>query len=469
MTNPTQIMQVAGDLTSWVEDILPPVAVLERCRRFAEGDSRLDRLVIGRSQQNVDIEAYRFGTSARHVLLYAFPDPGEAVGGTTILSLIKGLLEGHAFLSSLDVTWHFIPCLNFDDQPEKGQVLASVFRTPSAREVDWCVDNPRPETRALLEYARAIRPIFTYPLHDEFHCGESVPLYFVTAGTLPSALLRSLVSVAAAFGFAVAQEGCEPKVIDMAFTPDFPKSTFSHLARHGLVLMGEVSQQRGIPSCNLVSAQLAFGLIALQYMQSLPCDKPVTRLPMPRPVPTFCGQFVTLRPPDPAADAGDYFEMNRDPDMHTWTGNRVLTSVDEAQAELERFAAMDDISTWMIVDNPTGRVVGRFFLCLEDRDGVRVVGEGNRIAKPYWRKGHNREARAILFRYAFSELCADVIETSVWAGNINSVKSIETHGFRFHHEERKWNDKYAQEMALRVYVMTRQEWEYKEAKGKFPQ
>ena len=174
---------------------------------------------------------------------------------------------------------------------------------------------------------------------------------------------------------------------------------------------------------------------------------------------------MTLRPPEPIADAADYYEMNLDPEMHEWTGNCILESVAEAQSELQRFAGMDDISTWMILDNPTGRVVGRFFLCLENRDGVRVVGEGNRIAKAFWRKGHNREARALLFQYAFGELQADRIETAAWEGNVNSLKSIESYGFRPDRDERKWNEKHSKTLTMRHYALTKEQWKNQGTSG----
>ena len=182
------------------------------------------------------------------------------------------------------------------------------------------------------------------------------------------------------------------------------------------------------------------------------------RLQMPRPVPVFGGELVLLRPPDPEADAHDYFEMNRDPEMHTWTGNHVLESEAEAKFELQRLIAMDDISTWAIVDKPSGRMVGRFFLCLADRDGTRVVGEGNRIALPFWRRGQNREARMLLFPYAFDQLDADVYETGAWSDNTNSIRSIESYGFRFDREEQKWNEKHGRELTMRYYKMTKEHW-----------
>jgi RimJ/RimL family protein N-acetyltransferase len=166
------------------------------------------------------------------------------------------------------------------------------------------------------------------------------------------------------------------------------------------------------------------------------------RLAMPRPIPVLSSELVTLRAPDPPRDAADFRRMNADPQMHLWTGNRVLGSQEEAEVELARYAAMTESSTWMIVDNESSRVVGRFFLELEEREGLRIVGEGNRIARPYWRRGHNRAARALMFTYAFGELRADRIETWAWAGNTSSTLSIEAHGFRHERDVSQWNEKH---------------------------
>lgn len=176
------------------------------------------------------------------------------------------------------------------------------------------------------------------------------------------------------------------------------------------------------------------------------------RLQMPRPVPTLTGTLVTLRAPAPATDARDYYEMNLDPEMHTWTGNHVLPSVEAAQKELERLVGMPDVTTWLIVDNPSKKVIGRFFVCLEKRGEMLVAGEGNRVARPFWRKGHNREARALVLRYLFEESKADRVETCTWAGNVNSVRSIESYGFEFVREERRYNGKHRAEMPMRHYA-----------------
>jgi [ribosomal protein S5]-alanine N-acetyltransferase len=184
----------------------------------------------------------------------------------------------------------------------------------------------------------------------------------------------------------------------------------------------------------------------------------MARLLMPRPVPVLTGQIITLHPIDPARDAAGYYRMNLDPQMHTWTGNDVLPSIDTARDELERFVAMDDVTMWAIIDNATGAMAGRFFVTLEEREGLLISGEGNRIARRFWRKGHNREARQLVFRYVFNVLGADVIETECWTGNTNSLKSLKAHGFSFVSEETAYNSRHAKEMPKSRFRMTRQRW-----------
>ena len=151
--------------------------------------------------------------------------------------------------------------------------------------------------------------------------------------------------------------------------------------------------------------------------------------------------------------------MNLDPEMHLWTGNRVLTSVAEAQAELQRFLEMTDVSTWAVVDNASGAMMGRFFICLQHRDGELVAGEGNRIAKPFWRKGHNRDARRLIFRYVFDVLKADCIETECWAQNVNSRESIRSYGFERIETTIAFNAKHGREMEKCSFRLSRRQWE----------
>ena len=264
------IVETSRQLVSDIDAILPPVAVLEECRKLAASSSTLQRREIGKTEVGRPIEAYAFGGGDNSALLYGFPDPGEAVGGTLILALLHGLISGDAYLTALDITWHFIPCLNFDDQPRSGRVLEEVFRDPQKREVDWCLDNPRAETTALLEYAKLVRPIFTFPLHDEYHSGESIPAYIGLSEALCPNTCNYLREAIRAFGLSVQAKDPHPEMgqgfLDMSiFGDEYYNSTFSVLAQCGLVFICEISQEN-VKASNLVGAQLAAGLIAVKQI-----------------------------------------------------------------------------------------------------------------------------------------------------------------------------------------------------------
>jgi len=257
------------DLSSQVEAILPPLQVLRECRSLAKAHENVREVEIGHTESGRPLRAYEFGQGQDHVLLYGFPDPGEAVGGTTILSLLHGLVNGNKHLLSLDFTWHLIPCLNLDDQPDGGRTLSAVFRDPSIREVDWCVSNPRSETKALLDYAGSISPAFTFPLHDEYHSGESIPLYVIVSECLDSAISERVRTCVKSFGLLL-EEKNPHKVMGSAFSvaselvgAEYSNSTFSIMENYGLVALCEVSQQEGISASALVATQISLGLIMI--------------------------------------------------------------------------------------------------------------------------------------------------------------------------------------------------------------
>ncbi len=183
-----------------------------------------------------------------------------------------------------------------------------------------------------------------------------------------------------------------------------------------------------------------------------------TPILMPRPVPIFEGKVIRLRPISPDLDAEAWFRFSLDPELHRWTGNATLPSVAAAREELRHLADDPYLSVWSIGDRNSGEFVGRFFLCLQEWQGQRVVGEGNRIARKFWRKGHNREARGFMFHYAFEALQANVYETEVWEPNTNSVQSIEAHGFRLIGNEERLNPKYGQTFIVRHDAMKAAEW-----------
>lgn len=274
------IVKNVKEITRWVDAILPPVEILKQCRKISENDKKLSRIIIDKSEKGIPIEAYSFAQGDKNILFYGFPDPGEAVGGTGVLALILALLNGNSFLNSLtnslNLKWNFIPCLNFDDQPKKGCEIVKVMRDPAIREVDWCLNNPRPETKALIQHAEKNKPVFTFPLHDEFHSGESIPVYFPVSRLLPIKVCDAVRKGVTAFGFSINDSYNHP-IMGQGFfemkeaAPDYCNSTFSLLSSYSLVFACEISCIDQTTPADMVAAQLAAGLTVLNYvLKSLP-------------------------------------------------------------------------------------------------------------------------------------------------------------------------------------------------------
>jgi len=270
MQNDLQIIiKIAKVLSSEVKEILPPIDVIRECALLAQKNKNIREINIGHTEQGHPIKAYEFGNGKSHVLFYGFPDPGEAIGGTTILSLLRALSKSNEFLSSLDITWHFIPCLNLDDQPNEGKALSNVFRDPNIREVDWCVSNPRSETTALLNYAKTISPLLTLTLHDEYHSGQSMPVYVITTKETKPDTAEQIRTCLKSFGFKLSNK-YHNKTMGEGFATlsnltgeDYNNSTFKELTKYGLVAGSELSQQEGIIPSVLVAAQIAISLILI--------------------------------------------------------------------------------------------------------------------------------------------------------------------------------------------------------------
>jgi hypothetical protein len=208
------------------------------------------------------------GRGRRPVLLYGFPDPGEAVGGTGIVALLTALVSADPFLASFDVCWHFIPCLNLDDQPDGGRTVRPVMRQATARDVDWCLHDPRAETTALVGYAREVRPAFSLPLHDEYHCGKALDAYFVVSGQCSTVTARRVREYVRAFNVPLDRGKVHPRLGEgfLAFGPateGYEVSTFSILAQTGPVFIGEVSKWPELSAPEIVALQMGVGLIAM--------------------------------------------------------------------------------------------------------------------------------------------------------------------------------------------------------------
>lgn len=252
----------AQEIVSFFPEVLSPANVISEASSIAKGCFKVAE--IGRSKKGNPIQLMSLPLSKRHdALLYGFPDPGEAVGGTGLLCLMKALRENHPFFSDMQYNWNFIPCLNFDDQPNDGKTLKKVMKT-SGQEVDWLVETPRPETTALLEIAQNLKPKFVFPLHDEWHCHEEIPCYMPVSHLLSKEVCDGLRELLKSLGLKVSGDMIDPQMgpgfLNMENVDDIQNSTFYEFGKNGTVFICEVPDLIGKPDAQVIAAQIAAGI-----------------------------------------------------------------------------------------------------------------------------------------------------------------------------------------------------------------
>ena len=144
---------------------------------------------------------------------------------------------------------------------------------------------------------------------------------------------------------------------------------------------------------------------------------------------TMKGKIITLEPLDVQKHAQGYFEVCQDENIHKYTGNTVPKCIDETIELLEKYEKY--FCNWMIISNESLTVIGMIRLGKPDmEDGALIAGESQFLLSRYWRKGHMKEAKKLFYQYVFEELSVEILYADVWEGNINSIRSLESYGYK---------------------------------------
>jgi hypothetical protein len=252
------------DYADSVDKILSPVAVMDRFCKLAENNPLIKVEGWGKDKSGREILSYCLGKGEFTILMYGFPDPGEAVGGTSLLAFTELFLNSQSLFSSLPLKIVVVPCLNFVDQPNDGVENVKVQKT-AAQEVDWCVHAPRPETKAILDIAAAYRPALTYPLHDEWHGAEYVPPYVGVDPLIDAGLVNFIADFFGTMGMSMNQEYSHKDMGTGIFLmpeigEEYKNCTYSHFAKYGQVFICEVPYHKDLSPSQLVYIQCAIGV-----------------------------------------------------------------------------------------------------------------------------------------------------------------------------------------------------------------
>lgn len=175
--------------------------------------------------------------------------------------------------------------------------------------------------------------------------------------------------------------------------------------------------------------------------------------------PILKGKSITLRNIKPEIDNLSFYKMFLDPDMHLWTGNVIPNNELETFELLCRYRDLDGLISWSIIKTNTQEFIGTYWIAPYELEGKWIItAEAQRIGKQYWRGGYTKEARNLIYEFAFFKLDMEEIHGIAWKNNINSCKSMESMGFELFKSDKKLFSKRNQELIENHYILTKKKW-----------
>jgi len=136
------------------------------------------------------------------------------------------------------------------------------------------------------------------------------------------------------------------------------------------------------------------------------------------------------------ADAEGMFEMNSDPDVHLYLGNRPATSIAQSIAEIEFIRKQyteNGIGRWAVIEKTTGNFVGWSGLKLiteTTNNHVNYYDLGYRFIKRFWGHGYATESAKAVRDYGFDALKLNELIGIAAINNLGSIRVLEKVGLK---------------------------------------
>ncbi|AEV96660.1 GNAT family N-acetyltransferase [Niastella koreensis] len=146
------------------------------------------------------------------------------------------------------------------------------------------------------------------------------------------------------------------------------------------------------------------------------------------------------------ADVDSLFELDNDPEVHRYLGNKPIQTKEQA-AEMIAFIRQqyvdNGIGRWAVIDKQTNNFLGWAGLKLiteQTNNHINYLDVGYRLIKKYWGLGIATEAARASLAYAFNELQATAVYAITDSNNaashhvllkigLNFVETFVYHGF----------------------------------------
>jgi [ribosomal protein S5]-alanine N-acetyltransferase len=163
-------------------------------------------------------------------------------------------------------------------------------------------------------------------------------------------------------------------------------------------------------------------------------------------------------------DAQGMFELDSDPEVHKYLGNKPITNIEECLKTIEMVKKQyheNGIGRFAMIEKSSGSFIGWSgikYITEPINNHVNFYEVGYRIIQKYWGKGYATESTKASLYFAFNQLNAKEVYGITNVENLKSVRVLEKCGLKIigHFI---WNDWH--EIQSNWLKITKQEWEEK--------
>ncbi len=130
------------------------------------------------------------------------------------------------------------------------------------------------------------------------------------------------------------------------------------------------------------------------------------------------------------SDAAALYELNSDPEVMRYTGDRPFSSIAEAETFVHNYDTYQrqGFGRWAVMSKDTGRLIGWCGLKRNEKDLIDI---GFRFFREQWGKGYATEAAKATLDYGFEQLGLEQIIGRAARENKASLRVLEKLGMEF--------------------------------------
>jgi ribosomal-protein-alanine N-acetyltransferase len=133
-------------------------------------------------------------------------------------------------------------------------------------------------------------------------------------------------------------------------------------------------------------------------------------------------------------DAKSFYELNLNPNVVKYTGDKAFANISEAQNFLKNYEDYETngFGRWAVIDKSNGEFLG--WCGLKYVKEINETDIGFRFFEEYWNKGFATESAKVCLNYGFEKLNLQTIIGRAMAENLASIKVLEKLGLTYEKE-----------------------------------